>query len=410
MGPEYTPPITDGNEKKGGEEQDLLSVESAGQYIRDHVAQLTPYQDDPFIVTDLGEIQKRVDLWKTAFPNITPYFALKAQNNAKIVELLAGEGFGFDVASLPEINKVKDHVPADMILYAQPYKQPSHLKTAIHLLSVCDSVDEIRKVGEISAELGVTARILLRILPANPTPTATSTLSSKFGAPFEDLEALATEAKNSSVMVTGISFHVGSHCQSAAPYTHTLPLARKWWNRLVEMGFTNMTTLDIGGGYPGEGGEVFLHIAKEIKSSLEKEFGDLEGLKVIAEPGRFIVTTSQTVVTKVISVKRDGSLVLNTGVYGGLANTIWDKKAARGSKPYVVGRDTTDTTLRSDVAFWGPTCDSSDKMLDGYTVAGAPPVRGDWVAFPDLGSYNSSLATSFNGFNPPAIHFVRSTD
>ena len=106
MGPEYASPITtDGNEKKDGteeqedlisvedgaeEQQEVITVETAEQYIRDHVAQLTPYQDDSFIVTDLGEIEKRVQLWKSAFPNITPYFALKAQNNAKIVELLAG--------------------------------------------------------------------------------------------------------------------------------------------------------------------------------------------------------------------------------------------------------------------------------------------------------------------------------
>ena len=195
---------------------------------------------------------------------------------------------------------------------------------------------------------------------------------------------------------------------------------------------------------------------------------------MIAEPGRYMVTSSQTIVAPVIAVKEQANFVLSTGVYGGLSTSIWDRNAARGSKPYIVaeadvvkngamdhsskndiangytvnespatngshdgvtnkdaqnedpqngdtqnadtqnedigkqnGYTVDEDTDKTELVLWGPTCDSSDRLVPGYTIPGLQ--YGDWVAFPDLGSYGSMIMTTFNGFQPPVVKFVCSS-
>ena len=106
----------------------------------------------------------------TSFPDVHLFFAVKAQNNEHTRKLLAANGCGFDVASVGEMKSVLETgVAPENMIYAQPYKQPSHLHFALNhgIVSVCDAVDEIEKVGEMAEELALTSppRILLRICP-----------------------------------------------------------------------------------------------------------------------------------------------------------------------------------------------------------------------------------------------------
>ena len=153
---------------------------SVDDFVRDRLSNGN-HDDNALIVVNLSEIQERFEKWKREFPHVEPFFALKAQHNPVTVQLLARNGCGFDVASLEEIRSVEEAgVSRDMILYAQPYKQPSHLQYALKhgLLSVCDTVDELHKVGEMSSALSLPARILLRILPDDKEGDTQASLSS----------------------------------------------------------------------------------------------------------------------------------------------------------------------------------------------------------------------------------------
>ena len=422
--------------------QPVTKVTTVESFICETLQKRHELEDDPFIVVNLSEVQERFEQWQQEFPDVEPFFALKAQNNANTVKLLADNSCGFDVASLGEMKTVLEAgVPPTRMLYAQPYKQPSHLLFALekNILSVCDSVDEIRKIGECSKQINCNPEVLIRILPDDKENDAQASLSTKFGAPFRMVDDLMNAAKESNVAVVGISFHVGSHCHSADPYLNTLRLSRLWWDRLVTDYGANLRVLDIGGGYPGERGPDFRTMSRQINSGIEEHYGDVrKNIRVIAEPGRFMVTSSLSVVANVIAVKGDAEFVLNTGVYGGLSHSMWDKRAARGSTPYLVKAELNNGSLHSKgsghsngklldndrvgsngveegfhgkvegaqakMVFWGPTCDSSDRLVDGYNVTGIK--RGDWIVFPDLGAYCSNIMTTFNGFAYPKMHFV----
>lgn len=419
--------------------QPVTRVTDVDTFIQNTLLQRSELEDDSFTVVNLSEIQERFEEWQREFPDVEPFFALKAQHNANTLKLLADNGCGFDVASLGEMQSViSANVPSSRILYAQPYKQPSHLVFALErgILSVCDTVDEIRKIGQYSAKLGCTPKILIRILPDDKESDSQSSLSTKFGAPLKTLNDLMTAATEAHVTVIGISFHIGSHCHSADPYLSTLRLSRVWWNRLVSDHGARLEVLDIGGGYPGERGDDFKKMARLIRLGIEEHYGDVRSnIRIIAEPGRYMVTSSLSVVANVIAEKGAGQFVLNTGVYGGLSYSMWDRKAARGSKPYLISaakcngvhhsdcvgagnekeggngtedRESGSSVVKSDeqekMVFWGPTCDSSDRLIDGYHVPNVK--RGDWIVFPDLGAYCSNIMTTFNGFPNPQMHFI----
>ena len=421
--------------------QPVTRVKEVDSFIRNTLLERGELEDDSFTVVNLSEIQERFEEWKREFPDVEPFFALKAQHNANTLKLLADNGCGFDVASLGEVQSViAAGVPVSKILYAQPYKQPSHLVYALErdILSVCDSVDEIKKIGQYSAKMGCTPKILIRILPDDKESDLQSSLSTKFGAPIKILDDLMRAAYDANVKVTGISFHVGSHCHSADPYLNTLRLSRVWWDRLVSDHGAKLEVLDIGGGYPGEKGDDFKTMAQLIRSGIEEYYGDVRSnIRIIAEPGRYMVTSSLSVVANVIAEKGAGEFVLNTGVYGGLSYSVWDRKAARGSKPYLIsatlcngehhssghgvenGKEDQDLDgggvrgfevdlVPPKMVFWGPTCDSSDRLIDGYHVPNVK--RGDWIVFPDLGAYCSNIMTSFNGFSNPKMHFICTDD
>ena len=443
----------------------VICVDSVDKFIKKTLNCRNEFDDDPFIVTDLTKIKQRFNGWAREFPKIEPFFALKAQHNSQTVNLLADNSCGFDVASLGEMRSVIEAgTDPNKILYAQPYKQPSHLRYALKygIVSVCDTVDEIMKVSEVALLNNcLYPKILIRILPDDKEGEAQASLSSKFGAPLKLLPDLAQAAKKGNVSIIGISFHVGSHCHSSVPYQRTLKLSRVWWDGLEKMIDDPLEILDIGGGYPGEDGPDFSIMAKDINQSITEIYGDVQDkIRVIAEPGRYMVTSSVCVVANVVAEKHQSEagdvrgFVLNTGVYGGLSHSMWDRRAARSSVPYVVrlseglgdqgnsvhhfenqgngnhllnnqnGND--DHQLLNnqqsydemklaklpsetkEVVLWGPTCDSSDKLVEGYCLDGLK--RGDWIVFPDLGAYGTNIMTTFNGFPHPKTFYVRSVE
>ena len=307
-----------------------------------------------------------------------------------------------------------------------------HLTHALKkgILTVCDTVDELRKVGEVAEELTVKASVLIRILPVyDEKMNIGIPLSIKFGAPLSLLSELASVAIEYDIAVKGISFNVGSQCYALEAYTKTLQLAQTWWNLLEGLGFT-LSVLDIGGGFPHDIFENHIDMTNKVNLSIEKNFADIrDSIRVIAEPGRCMVSSSMSVVTQVLTVKLSNanthSYVLNTGVYGALNTTLHDP-SAKAIKPYVILR-TDKTTFKfngasecrqflefeksendpkcKNIILYGPTCDSLDTLLPNYKI----PVdlkRGDAIVFPNLGAYTTSLMTSFNGFDIPVIHYV----
>ncbi|KAG2226459.1 hypothetical protein INT45_014203, partial [Circinella minor] len=239
--------------------------------------------------------------WKTYFPRIQPYYAVKCNPDIEIIRYLVSLGLGFDCASGPEIQLVLNHgADPSKIIYAHPCKQISHLKFAadcgIHKMTF-DNIDELYKIKIHYPD----AKLLLRILTDDTK--AKWGLGIKYGAPMSEVDSLLETAKMLRLNIVGVSFHVGSGCSSVSAYQNALRNSRTIFDRAKELGF-NCNLLDIGGGFFGvhySGKPSFEEIASVIRDEVDSLFKS--DVQVIAEPGRYYATSTLTLCCQVVGRK-----------------------------------------------------------------------------------------------------------
>ncbi|KAJ1834658.1 Ornithine decarboxylase [Coemansia sp. RSA 2711] len=377
--------------------------------------------EDAFFVADLGEVRRQLAQWLDVLPRVQPFFAVKCNPDAHVVRLLARMGAGFDCASKAEIQQVLlEGVDPDNVIYAHPCKPASHLRFARQAgvaLMTFDNADELVKISQLYPG----ARAVLRILTDDSG--ALCQLGLKFGAAPDSAPSLLATAMRLGVDVVGVSFHVGSGCQSEAAFADAVLRARRVFDQAALLGL-ELSVLDVGGGFPGRGdqsGLSFGAMARVLNASLAEHFPqDAFGhVRVIAEPGRYFVASAFSLAVNVVArrqVARDAGArafmyYVNDGVYGSFNCIMFDHQhpqprvLMRGGRPaeqHACCAD--DALLESSV--WGPTCDS----IDCIVPAGALPELqiGDWLVFDCMGAYTICAASRFNGFKISDVVYVDS--
>lgn len=368
--------------------------------------------EDPFLVVNLGDVIRQFKKWEYYLPRITPFYAVKCNNDELILKLLSHLGCGFDCASKNEIGKVIGMgVDPAKIIYANPCKMVSQIRFArAHDcdLLVFDSEHELYKIKLYHSE----AKLLLRI--KTDDKDSVCKFSCKFGAELDEVEGLLKIAKNLDLNVTGIAFHVGSNCMNSESYKNAIRDSKK----AFDIGTTldlKMNMLDIGGGFPGvDSAQVnFEDIAKKINEGLDEFFSDISDLKVIAEPGRFFVASSNTLVVSVVNKKVKRCPVtnekiityfLNDGVYGTWSNIPMDHFSINESN-LIPFNERNEKKYKCQI--WGPTCDSIDKITESIQL---PNLEiGQNLICINMGSYSQATfpgTVGFNGFNTATSKYI----
>jgi diaminopimelate decarboxylase len=211
---------------------------------------------------------------------------------------------------------------------------------------------------------------------------------------MEDVERLLGIAKALSLKVVGVSFHVGSGCKNPDQFKSAIADSKRCFEIAHTLGM-DFTILDIGGGFEDE---TFEETAQVISNTLaDAQFG--EDVQVIAEPGRFFVSSSHTLVVNVIGKKdlvdrTDGEKMfvyyLNDGMYGSFNCVHFDH-----AKPIICPFNERDGK-RFKSKIFGPTCDSMDKITDEVFL---PELAiGEWCYVENFGAYTCAAASTFNGF------------
>jgi len=378
--------------------------------IREHIA---AGASSAFTVCDLADVRAQHARWREALPRVQPFYAVKCNPDPNVVATLAAGGAGFDCASKAEIDLIRGlGVDPARIVYANPCKQPAHLAHAERVgvdLTVFDSEDELAKVAAKHPR----ARLLMRILVDDSQ--AVCTMSQKYGAPLRRVPALLRTAQDLGLAVQGVSFHVGSGCRGAEPFVDAVRAARHAFDIAASLG-APMALLDIGGGFPGgmpdpgrgsdDRGATFESIADRLREALDLHFPAESGVRLIAEPGRFFVSSAGTLVTRVIGRKEDAQArpmyFVDDGLYGSFNSIMYDHATVAP-----VALDSAGAPLPLEEAapasVWGPTCDGLDCVVK---EAPLPPLRtGDWVRWDNMGAYTSAAGSTFNGMDrPPALY------
>jgi ornithine decarboxylase len=319
-------------------------------------------------------------------------YAVKANPHPYLLRTLWNAGVRhYDVASLREVEQVAGLLPYAKLFMMHPVKSRLTIRRS-YTLGVRDfAFDDMSELAKISEELPEAQDLSLHLRLSLPSDNAVYSLEGKFGADFTQAVELIKKAKSIARYV-GVTFHVGSQCMEPEAYRRALCLLRN----LLDRGSLEIDSLDVGGGfpvnYPGMEAPDLGQYFSVIEASL-KEYG-FAGVKTLGEPGRALVAEGGSTLVRV-EMRRGNELYLNDGTYGALFDAGSPKWRFPVSLITGDGRDTTNEL--EAFSFWGPTCDSIDRM-EGPFLLPSDIREGDWIEVGNLGAYGQTMATKFNGF------------
>ncbi|MBI5226531.1 type III PLP-dependent enzyme [Candidatus Micrarchaeota archaeon] len=364
---------------------------------------LVAQHDSPLMVISKSRIRQNYQTLKKAMPRAEIHYAMKANPHKGILNILREEGSDFDVASYNEIKMLLDiEVDSTNMIYANPVKAIPDLVRAYNVgveKFVFDNDVELQKMARYAPE----SDVLLRLYANGDN--AYYKLSTKFGAQPKDAIRLLKKAKRLGLDPVGICFNVGCQVTRSDGYIQAVQAAMKIFKEAKKNGI-ELTTLDIGGGFPVRygnkktdmGGDFDAKtIISEVNAAIEEHVP--EHIKIIAEPGRFIIGDAAVLIMRVIGLsKRKG--VIWYYVDDGYYHSYSDIHASDWKFDFVP--QSKGRKIRSVLA--GPTCDSFDVIAKNIWL---PELElGELIMSPNMGAYTSGMASNFNGFPPAKTVFV----
>jgi diaminopimelate decarboxylase len=331
-------------------------------------------------------------------------YAMKANSNLAILDLLARRGAGFDIVSGGELLRViAAGGDPKKVIFSGVGKSVEEMRLALSHDILCfnvESIPELHRLNEVAGTLGKKARISLRVNPNVDAKThpyiATGLKASKFGVAFDD--ALATyraAAKLPHLDVSGIDCHIGSQLLDDAPLLEALDKLIELIDALGAEGI-RLHHLDIGGGLGidyGDGapvpvGDYLARLFKRIDAWRAEKHGGVP-IKVIFEPGRSIVGNAGVLLTRVEFIKHgeEKNFCIVDAAMNDMARPAM-YQAWMAMQPVV--RSETATAMFDVV---GPICESGDWLARDRELNVAP---GDLLVMKTAGAYGMTMASNYN--------------
>lgn len=358
--------------------------------------QLEKGYDKPFLILDSEIVRNKARRFKQAMPRVLPHFAVKSNPDPRILKVLIEEGVGFEIASIAELDLLLSlGVPTREIYYSNPVKSRHYIEYAAAKgveWYVLDSIEELQKIVSIKAD----AKLYLRI----DTPNIGSDwpLGGKFGAHPDETEEIINEAARLKADLAGVTFHVGSQCRNPENWRIGIRRAREVFESMRLKGL-NPRLLNLGGGYPVQHMKPIPSI-EVIGDIVNESVADLpEDIRIMAEPGRYLVSDAGYFVCRVIgTATRAGKrwMYWDAGLFGGVIET------SEGLR-YRIDTDRHGAAIPWTIA--GPTCDSVDIMMRDELFP-EDMREGDFIYIKNAGAYTTAYASNFNGFPLPDVFVV----
>ena len=334
-------------------------------------------------------------------------YAMKANSNLAILDILARRGAGFDIVSGGELLRVlaAGGSPAKVI-FSGVGKSVDEMRLALSHDILCfnvESIPELHRLNDVAGEMGKTARVSLRVNPNVDAKThpyiATGLKANKFGVAFADaLDTYRTAAALPHLEVAGIDCHIGSQLLDDAPLLEALDKLIELIDALGAEGIV-LHHLDIGGGLGinyGEAGEAepvpvgdYLGRLFTRIDAWRAERYDGVPIKVIFEPGRSIVGNVGVLLTKIEYLKPGETknfCVVDAAMNDLMRPALY--QAWMGVQS-VTPRD--GPAAEYDVV--GPVCESGDWLARDRILSAQP---GDLLAIMSAGAYGLTMSSNYN--------------
>ncbi len=338
-------------------------------------------------------------------------YAVKANSSAAILRTLAKAGAGFDVVSGGELKKaLAAGADPRKVVYASVGKTPQEIEAAVRagiLFFNVESAQELEQIERVCRRLGKRQRVGLRLNPDVDPHThsfiTTGHGASKFGMDLETVRALLRRrGEFPHLLFAGIHLHIGSQILEYRPFQAAIRKALTLIARARKEG-APIRHLNIGGGlgivYHRETPQTAAQYARRILPLLKRS-----GLKVILEPGRFIVGNSGILLTRVLYLKEskakrfaivDAGMndLIRPSLYGAYHEILPARRNGRAP----AGR------LRYDIV--GPVCESGDFLAKDRPLSRLSP--DDLLAVMGAGAYGFVMASNYNARPRAAEAMVR---
>jgi diaminopimelate decarboxylase len=323
-------------------------------------------------------------------------YAVKANSNLAILNVLAKLNSGFDIVSLGELERVlAAGGDPQKIVFSGVGKKQIEIERAIEKNIYCFNVEsepELERMQQIASSLNATVNIALRINPnINPhthSHITTGLNESKFGIDINDIIPLAKRISTlPSLKLIGIASHIGSQIVHLDPFLQVIDRLLMTYNQLSELGI-RPSHINIGGGlgitYHDEHPPGIREYAHALQEKIKKQ-----NIEIIIEPGRAIVGNAGVLLSRIEYLKHTqhkNFAIIDAGMNDLLRPALYD--AWQNILPVQL-RNT--EKKRYDIA--GPVCESSDFLGKDRDLA---LNSGDLLAIDSSGAYGFSMSSNYN--------------
>jgi diaminopimelate decarboxylase len=358
----------------------------------------------PFYYYDTALLQATLDAVRceiSQYPDYHVHYALKANANPRLLQIIQQAGFGADCVSGGEVQAAIDAgFPADKVVYAGVGKSDNEILTALKHDIFCfnvESVPELQVINELSAREGKVATVCLRINPDVEAHTHTHIITgmaeNKFGIALNDLLEVVTMANElSNVSFVGLHFHIGSQITNMHDYVTLCQRINEIQFQLNKQGIYP-SVINVGGGLGVDYHSPEQHPIANFKAYFqvfEQHLHLRPEQSLHFELGRSIVAQCGSLITKVLYVKQTATKQFAI-VDAGMTELI--RPALYQAKHKIVNLTSHSESLETyDVV--GPICESSDVFDKDIQL----PItrRGDVLAIRSAGAYGESMASTYN--------------
>ena len=380
---------------------DFFQYKNEQLYVEDlPVKQLAEEFGTPLYIYSRATLERHWHAFDSALgehPHLICY-AVKANSNIGILNVMAKLGSGFDIVSQGELERVlAAGGDASKVVFSGVAKSRAEimraLEVGIHCFNV-ESVAELHHINQIAGEMEKIAPISLRVNPDVDAHThpyiSTGLKENKFGVSVDEArEVYKLAATLPHVKITGMDCHIGSQLTELQPFLDATDRLIRLMEQLKEDGIT-LKHLDLGGGLGVTYTDETPPHPSDYATTLLNKLKNYEDLEIILEPGRAIAANAGILLAKVQYLKSNESrnfAITDTGMNDMIRPALYEA---------YMNIIEIDRTLGREKAIYdvvGPVCETSDFLGKQRKLAIA---EGDYIAQRSAGAYGASMSSNYN--------------
>ncbi len=387
---------------------DYFEYKNNQLYAEDvNLTELTHRYGTPAYVYSRATFERHWHAFDQAFgdqPHLICY-AVKANSNIAILNLLARLGSGFDIVSVGELERVlRAGGEASRVVFSGVGKKPQEIRRALEVGIRCFNVEsqaELGVINQIAAEMGTIAPVSLRVNPDVDAQThpyiSTGLKENKFGIAHHQAVAVYQQAQAlSNIEVRGIDCHIGSQLTQITPFVDALKRVLELVDELKRHGI-ELQHLDLGGGLGIRYQNETPPSPAEQIAALLAELGDRQ-VEILIEPGRAIAGNAGVLLSEVLYLKH--SEEKNFAIIDAAMNDLMRPALYGAWQDIVPLQQREGETQRYDLV--GPVCETGDflgkdRMLNLQA--------GDFIAVKSAGAYGFTMSSNYNT-RPRAVEIM----